>query len=52
MYWNFKSMENLQNEVEEVTMCVKDFDLHSQKNWYDNIFACFIRKLDPSHVEI
>jgi len=34
------------------TVCVKDCGLHSQKNWYDNFFACFIGKLDSSNVEI
>jgi len=33
-------------------VCVKDCRLHNQQNWYDNCFACFIDKLDSSHVEI
>ncbi len=33
-------------------MCVKDCGLHSQKYQYDNFLACFIGKLDSSHVEI
>jgi len=34
------------------TMCVKDCGLCSQKYQYDNFFACFMGKLDSSHVEI
>ncbi len=32
------------------TMCVKDCGL--QKDPYNNFFACFVGKLDFSHVEI
>ena len=34
------------------TVCVEDQGLHSQKYWYVIFFACFIGKLDSSHVEI
>jgi len=34
-------------------MCVKDCGLYSQNNQYDidKFFACFIGKLDSSHVK-
>jgi len=34
------------------TMCFKDCGLHFQKYWYNKCFACFVGKLDSSHVEI
>jgi len=34
------------------TVCVKDCGLHSQIYRYNNVLACFIGKLDSSHVEI
>jgi len=34
------------------TVYVKDCGLHSQKYPYDNLNACFIGKVDFSHVEI
>jgi len=39
-------------KCEYTTVCVEDCGLNSQKYWYNNFFACFIGKLDSSHLEI
>jgi len=43
---------NLWHTVYRVCVCVEVCGLHSQKYEDNNFFACFISKLDSSHVKI